>query len=334
MAASRNSPSSNLPARVAAFLAARTSGDERLSVGLSGGCDSVVLLHALVATGLGERLEAIHVHHGLSPNAGRWATFCTDYCRRLGVVCHVRQVEVARDSGVGLEAAARAARYQVFSRVAADTLLLGHHRGDQAETLLFNLLRGAGVTGAAAIPVARREGRLRILRPLLDVSRGEIEAYAGAAQLEWIDDESNADTALSRNFIRHEVLTALAGRFPAAEKNLAQAASHFTEADALLGELATIDWQTAADGETLVLLKVRAMSPLRLKNLLRHRLRLLGWQVPAAVRLDEFVRQLQNAGPDRHPALDLAEGRMIAGRGRLRWVPRGDNLLPSVFPVC
>lgn len=322
MAASRNSPSSNIPARVAAFLAARTTGDGRLSVGLSGGCDSVVLLHVLVELGFGERIDAIHVHHGLSPNAGRWAAFCTDYCRRLGVECQVRHVEVERGGGIGLEAAARAARYQVFSSVAADTLLLGHHQGDQAETVLFNLLRGAGVTGAAAIPADRRLGRLRILRPLLGVSRAEIEAYAQAAQLAWIDDESNADTSLSRNFMRHEVLTAVAERFPAAERNLAQAASHFAEADTLLGELAGIDWQAAADGDALSLAKVRAMSLSRLKNLMRYRLRQLGWQVPAAARLEEFARQLQSAGPDRHPALDLAEGSMIAGQGRLRWVAR------------
>ncbi len=323
MAASRNTPPSSLPARVAAFLAARKAGGGRLSVGLSGGCDSVVLLHLLVAAGFGDRLDAVHVHHGLSPNAESWAGFCADYCRRLGIACHVAQVDVDLRSGLGLEAAARTARYEAFAALAADTLLLGHHQGDQAETLLFNLLRGSGVTGAAAIPVDRRQGRLRILRPLLGVSREEIEAYAQAHGLAWVDDESNADTALTRNFLRHEVLAAIAGRFPAAERNLAQAAGHFAEADVLLGELAASDWQAAADGDALSLAKLRAMSLPRLKNLLRHRLRLLGWRVPAAARLDEFARQLQCAGPDRHPALDLAEGSMVAGRGRLRWVGRG-----------
>ncbi len=323
MAASRNNPSSNIPARVAAFLATRNAGEGGLSVGLSGGCDSVVLLHAIVEIGLGERVNAIHVHHGLSPNAGGWADFCKEYSQRLGVACQVVHVEVERESGLGLEAAARGARYRVFSSMAADTLLLGHHQGDQAETVLFNLLRGTGVTGAAAIPADRRRGRLRVLRPLLDVAREEIEAYARAAQLKWIDDESNADIGLSRNFIRHEVMTTLAGRFPAAEKNLAQAASHFAEADALLGELAQIDWQAVADGDALMLVKVREMSVLRLKNLLRYRLRQLGWQVPATARLDEFARQIQSAGPDRHPSLDLAEGSMSAGQGRLHWVARG-----------
>jgi tRNA(Ile)-lysidine synthase len=322
MAASRNSPPNSLPERVAAFLAARITPGERLCVGLSGGCDSVVLLHVLAGLGLGDRLQAVHVHHGLSANADRWAEFCADYCRRLGVGFALEQVTVDRNRGLGLEAAARAARYAVFRR-AGDVLLLGHHRGDQAETLLFNLLRGAGVTGAAAIPVERRDQHLRILRPLLDVAREEIEAYARDHRLDWVDDESNRDTGLTRNFLRHEVLTVLAGRFSAAERNLAQAAGHFAEADNLLGELADHDWRTAADGDALKLAALRDLSLPRLKNLLRYRLRQLGWHTPAAARLDEFARQLQSAGADRHPALDLAEGSMVAGRGKLRWVGRG-----------
>jgi tRNA(Ile)-lysidine synthase len=114
----------------------------------------------------------------------------------------------------------------------------------------------------------------------------------------------------------------LGARFPAAERNLAQAAGHFAEADVLLGELALIDWRSAADGEALKLAMLRELSLPRLKNLLRYRLRQLGWRAPTAVRLDEFARQLQTAGADRHPALDLAEGSMIAGGGVLRWVAR------------
>jgi len=291
-------------------------------VGLSGGCDSVVLLHVLAVLGPREPLRAVHVHHGLSENADRWAAFCTDYCRGLGIDLLVECVEVDRHSGHGLEAAAREARYTAFSRSAGDLLLLGHHRGDQAETLLFNLVRGAGVAGAAGIPAERREHRLRILRPLLDVSRDEIETYARDHRLDWVDDESNCDTGLSRNFLRHELLTALTARFPAAERNLAQAAGRFAEADVLLGELALVDWQGAADGDALKLAKLRELSLPRLKNLLRCQLRQLGWRAPAAGRLEEFARQLQTAGADRHPALDLAEGSMIARRGLLRWVAR------------
>lgn len=322
MAASRNSPRSSLAARIAAFLAARGAPDADLCVGLSGGCDSVVLLHVVANLDLGGRVRAVHVHHGLSANADRWAAFCTDYCRDLGIDLLVERVTVDRRSGHGLEAAAREARYRAFAQAAGEWLLLGHHRGDQAETLLFNLLRGTGVAGAAAIPAERRGQQPRILRPLLDVPRADIEAYARHRRLDWVDDESNRDTGLSRNFLRHQVLTALAARFPAAERNLARAAGRFAEADALLGELALGDWQAAADGEALKLAKLRGMSVPRLKNLLRFRLRELGWRAPAAARLEEFARQLRSAGADRHPALDLAEGSMVAGRGLLRWVAR------------
>lgn len=323
MAASRNRPPNSLPDRVATFLAARTTADERLCVGLSGGCDSVVLLHLVAGLGLGERLQAVHVHHGLSANADRWAGFCMDYCRRLGITLIQERVAVDLNSGLGLEATARAARYEAFSRRAGSVLLLGHHRGDQAETLLFNLLRGTGVSGAAGIPVERQYHHLRILRPLLDAGRDEIEAYAHQHALDWVNDESNADTGLTRNFLRHEVFTAVSSRFPAAEKNLAQAAGHFSEADVLLGELAAIDWQAAAVDDAVKLQAIREISLPRVKNLLRHRLRQLGWQAPAAARLEEFARQLQSAGPDRHPSLDLAEGSMISAQGRLRWIARG-----------
>lgn len=321
MAATRNSRSADLPARVGAFLAARLAPDARLCVALSGGCDSVVLLHVLARLGCAGRLSALHVHHGLSPNADAWADFCAAYCASLGVALDVRRVVVDSRLGLGIEAAARQARYAAFADGAGDCLLLAQHRGDQAETVLFNLLRGTGVTGAAAMPAERSVGRLRLLRPLLDVSRRDIEAYARAHGLVWVDDESNADLGLTRNFLRHELLTAIGRRFPAAEASLAQAAANFAEAAGLLDELAEQDWAAAGDGEAARLAALRQLSPARLKNLLRYRLRRLGWRVPVAARLDEFARQLQAAGPDRHPELLLPEGRMRAGRGRLRWLP-------------
>lgn len=320
MAASRNKPPADLPGRVGDFLAARLAPDDRLCVGLSGGCDSVVLLHLLHRLGFAGRLSAIHVHHGLSPNADRWAGFCADYCCDLGIPLNIRHVVVDRKIGLGLEAAARQARYAAFAECAVDCLLLAQHRGDQAETVLFNLLRGTGVTGAAAMPAERRIGVLRLVRPLLDVSRAAIEAYALANHLAWIDDESNTDLSLTRNYLRHEALTALTQRFPAAEIALSQAAANFSEASGLLDELAELDWRLAGDGDTAQLSVLRELSLPRLKNLLRYRLRQLGWRVPVAARLDEFARQLQTAGPDRHPELVLPEGKMHSARGRLRWL--------------
>lgn len=320
MAATRNSLSADLRKRVGAFLATRLQPDARLWVGLSGGCDSVVLLHVLSNLGLGE-IAAIHIHHGLSPNADAWAAFCADYCEQLGIPLAIRHVAVDTSSGLGLEAAARAARYAAFAECTGDSLVLAQHRGDQAETVLFNLLRGTGLTGAAGMPVERRFGRLRLLRPLLDISRAEIERYALDEGLAWVDDESNVDTSLTRNYLRHEALTTITQRFPSAEASLAQAASHFAEAAGLLDELAAHDWQLVAEGEAALMRPLRQLSLPRLKNLLRYRLRSLGWQVPVAARLEEFARQLQSAAPDRHPELVLPGGKMRVARGMLCWLP-------------
>lgn len=319
MAASRNKPLIDLPGRVGAFLAARLEPHERLCVGLSGGCDSVVLLHSLSQLGFAGRLSALHVHHGLSPNADDWSDFCSAYCQRLGVPLTIRHVAVNRKNGLGLEAEARASRYAVFAECDTDCLLLAQHRGDQAETLLFNLLRGTGVTGAAAMPAERRLGNLRLLRPLLESSRADIEAHAQAHQLAWVEDESNTDTGLTRNLLRHDVLATVAERFPGAEAALAQAASNFSEALGLLDDLAEQDWAAVRDGDMAQLALLRGLSKPRLKNLLRYRLRRLGWRVPVATRLDEFARQLASAAPDRHPELVLPEGSMYVKGGRVRW---------------
>ncbi|MBS1190994.1 MAG: tilS [Rhodocyclaceae bacterium] len=323
MAGSKSSPSSRLLSQVRGFLAARLGPADRVCVGLSGGRDSVVLLHLLARLACGRQLSALHVHHGLSPHAGAWTAFCRELCASLDVPLQVEYVTVEADGGLGLEAAARAERYAAFSSCGADCLLLAHHQDDQAETLLFNLVRGTGVTGAAGMPAERRLGALRLLRPLLGVPRSDIVAYARESGLAWIDDESNDDTGFSRNFLRHEILPRLGERFPAASACLAGAAAHFAEADGLLAELAEADWQARAVGDELPMKSLRDLSPARLKNVLRHRLRCLGWRVPAARRLEEFVRQLLEAAPDTHPALHLPDGEMRVLRRRLCWIGQG-----------
>lgn len=320
MAASRNSPSPDLADAVGRFLADHAPPG-RLGVGLSGGLDSVVLLHLLHRVMPCARLVALHVHHGLSPEADRWAAFCVDYCQGLGVDLQITRVAV-RVAGQGVEAAARAARYQAFADSGLPGIVLAQHRRDQAETILFNLLRGSGVYGAAAMRPFRLQGRQLILRPLLDLPRTSIEAYARAHSLNWVEDESNRDTRFSRNFLRHEVLTAIEARFPGAEATLARAAGHFAEAASLLDELAEQDWSLVAEADAACLAGLRRLKPERLKNLLRWRLQYLGWRVPVASRLDEFARQLATAAADRHPELLLADGCLrVAGR-RLHWQPR------------
>ncbi|WP_374327398.1 tRNA lysidine(34) synthetase TilS [Azonexus sp.] len=325
MAGSRNSLPTELLRRVGEFAAARIAPGATVHLGLSGGRDSIVLLDLLSRLPLAGRLAAIHVNHGLSPRGDAWADFCRGVCARLGVPLTVVPVVVDLAAGQGLEAAARAARYAAFAACAGagGTLLLAQHRGDQAETVLFNLLRGSGVAGAAGMRDERDGHGLRLLRPLLGTARAEIDAYAQARGLAWIDDESNDDTQLSRNFLRHRILPELNARFPGAEAALARAAGHFAEAAELLDALAEVDWQRVADGDAARLPQLRQLTPARIRNLLRWRLRQLGWQPPAASRLDEFVRQLQDAAPDRHPELQLPAGRMRLSRARLHWLPGG-----------
>ena len=210
----------------------RASGSKetepRTVVALSGGVDSVVLLHKLRDV---PGISAVHVHHGLSPNADAWAEFCRDLCRRLGVPLKVCKVNVHKQ-GQGLEAAARKARYEAFAKLPAQRIALAHNLDDQAETVLMNLLRGAGVRGARGMLPRSRYGAKVLWRPLLELAREEIVAYARAHGLDWVEDESNSDEALTRNFIRRRVGPLLGERFPAWKNALARAARSFARADA------------------------------------------------------------------------------------------------------
>lgn len=278
-------------------------------VALSGGIDSVVLLHAIwVALG---SFSAVHVHHGLNPAADRWAEFCADLCRAWRVPLTVRRVAVDRKSPDGLEAAARRARHQVFASLPATWVMTGHHRGDRAETLLFNLLRGAGVRGGGAM--SERSGRL--LRPLLGQGRSSILVYAQKHSLTWVDDDSNLDTRFSRNFLRHSILAELRGRFPAAEARLASASERFAEAADLLDDLAQIDLAGHAPSFPLDLGILDVLPEPRARNILRFLLQRHGVGIPSEERLREALRQFLTAAPDRHPAVSFGS-RMLRRKGR------------------
>ncbi|MEJ2173934.1 MAG: tRNA lysidine(34) synthetase TilS, partial [bacterium] len=203
--------------------------DRHLVLGLSGGVDSIVLLHLLHAAAprYGYTLGALHVHHGLSPNADAWARHCRRACRTLGVPLSVRRVQVAARGGRGLEAAAREARHAAMLRARADAIVLAHHLDDQAETVLLQLLRGAGPRGASAMPAVGRLGDKPLLRPLLEARREDIVRYAQRHGLEWVEDESNARESFTRNYLRHRIGPLLAARFPRWRESLARAARHF-----------------------------------------------------------------------------------------------------------
>ncbi|RLJ62888.1 tRNA(Ile)-lysidine synthase [Sulfurisoma sediminicola] len=301
-------------ATCAAALAAQIAPGQHLTLALSGGVDSVTLLHLLASLAPMAQFElaAIHVNHGLSENAEQWAAFCAILCQAKGIPLTIERVVVDRESPDGLEAAARRARHAAFAHASGDFIVLGHHRGDQAETLLFNLVRGTGLAGSAAMAPRQR----RLLRPLLTVSRAEIEAYAREQGLDWVDDESNRDTGFSRNFLRHEILEPLHRRFPAAERNLAAATGRFSEAVTLLDDLARIDLADQLDFP-LAVATLASLSEPRARNALRYLLARRGIGIPSESRLVEALRQLLAAGHDRHPRQHFGEWDIVRRRGKI-----------------
>ena len=316
MASSRKSPKNNaLPARIAAVLKQHVQRDDRLVVGLSGGIDSVVLLDLLhrAARSLRFSLAAVHVNHQLSPSANAWAKFCRVLCREYAIPLTVKKVSLK--PGNSLEASARKARYAVYAAQRCDAIVLAHNQDDQVETLLLQLLRGTGVKGASAMAEYRNHdsgiriqhdqgaGKLNpesrilnpaVIRPLLDVPRSEIAAYAKKRKLVWIEDDSNANTAFDRNFVRHRVLPVIAERFPAYRHTLSRASRNFSEAAALIDAFAAADI-AIADG-VLDLAPLRALSAVRVKNALRYFLSFHGVLMPSARRLEECARQLMRGG--------------------------------------
>ncbi len=269
-----------------------------LLLAFSGGLDSCVLLHALVQAKktLNFNLRAMHVHHGLSPNADEWADFCAKTCATYNVPLEIVKVKVGKGTGLGVEAAAREARYQALFGASADYILLAHHQDDQAETLLLQLLRGAGLKGLSAM--ASQDVSRKLLRPLLDVSKLEIDAYAEAAQLNWIEDESNLDTQYDRNYCRHEIMPVIKSRFPAASATLARSATHIAEAADLLDELAQIDALACVLDGRMNIAQFSTLSFSRAKNLFRWWLSSMHFSTPSKDRLEEMLTQLMNARVD------------------------------------
>jgi tRNA(Ile)-lysidine synthase len=291
----------HLPERVAAEILPLLPAHSSILIGLSGGVDSVVLLHLLhkLSTRYSWQLSALHVHHGISQNADAWADFCADLCARHHITLHVERVDIAPLLQHGIEAAARKLRHAAFAEQSCDFVALAHHADDQAETLLLQLLRGAGVRGASAMgQFAKRPGSATLIRPLLHVSREEIHDYAAAHQLHWMEDESNADDSYPRNYLRHRVLPLLGEKFPAYRNTLARSAVHFSEASTLLDELAEQDAAGAMDGDTLSVAALHGLSPARAKNLLRFFLHRAGVQMPQTVQLDDMLKQLCGARED------------------------------------
>ena len=274
-------------------------------VALSGGLDSSVLLHALGV--LRERLSApvtaLHIDHGIHPDSSRWGEDCARLCAGLGIP--LRQVVVALgcQKADGLEGTARKVRYQAFKEALGEgeLLLSAHHRDDQVETLLLQLLRGGGVHGMAGMPLLRPLGRGYLARPLLHTTRAELLEYAQAHGLHWIEDPSNTDTRLERNFLRHELIPLLVQRRAGVGRVLARSATHFAESAALLDELAELDLARCRVDEGLAIGPLHQLSPARQRNLLRYFIRQYRLPLPDQRRLQAIQCDLLTAAADAMP---------------------------------
>jgi tRNA(Ile)-lysidine synthase len=323
MASSRNSaPADDAVVEVTTAVADALDGyvasDARLAVAISGGIDSMVLLDALtrVSASRSLKVSAVHVHHGLSPNAEHWAHFCAEQCASRSVPLTVHRLHLERKSGQSLEALARAGRYERFMSCDVDVIALAHHADDQAETVLLQLLRGSGPRGLSAMPAFRR-GTPALLRPLLSQTRETLAAYAKTRGLGWIEDESNSDTAHRRNLLRHEIAPRLAAAFKGYPATLARAASHQAEASALLDELAALDAAGAIDDAGLDRAQLAGLSNARAANLLRWFLRREGLRPPSDARLADVLRQLRSASADARTRIAHDGAEIGCYRGRV-----------------
>lgn len=311
-------------AELAAALPAPPAG--RILVGYSGGMDSHVLLHLAWRRYGAGALAAIHVHHGLSPHADVWLNHCATTCAGLGVAFCSQRVDGRQGHG-GPEANARAARYGAFVQLVGegDLLLLAHHAEDQAETVLYRLLRGGAAIG---MPAMRPLGQGRLARPLLPFSRHQLRAYAEGEGLCWIEDESNAALQADRNYLRHQVVPALMGRWPDAVARLGRAAvrSELTtrlQGDLAQSDLAELDERPARVGRSLDLQRLLALPAHRRDNLLRHWLPAPGLPVPGDSVLASLVRDLARAEDDTCPLVSWSGGQWRRYRNRLHLLPPG-----------
>lgn len=294
-----------------------------IHLAFSGGLDSSVLLHLLAANRdrLNVQLAAIHVHHGLQAQADAWGRHCESTCRALHIP--LKQIELGLEvkAGESIEAQAREARYQALASAMGqgDLLLTAQHRDDQAETLLLQLLRGSGPAGLASMPRRSRFGPGWLVRPLLDISRAELQTYANAHQIDWVEDPSNQDLRFDRNFIRHQLMPLLRKRWPAASVTVARSARLSSELQQLGDELAAQDMQACQGlwSGTLSVAALQSLSAPRLRSLLRHWVKRQGGAMPGSRHLQRILDECLKCREDAQPIVHWADQEVRRFHGAL-----------------
>jgi tRNA(Ile)-lysidine synthase len=302
-----------------------------LCVAFSGGADSTALLAAVAALTPGPaRLRALYVDHQLHPDSARWGRHCRKVAASLGVKLQVRRVRVARGRGRSLEAAAREARYGALGAALAsgEALLTAHHEDDQLETVLLQLLRGAGVAGLAAMPACAPFARGVLVRPLINAPRAQLRAWLRSRGLKWIEDASNTDERVDRNYLRARVLPPLLARWPAAAATVVRGARHAAEAQRILDALGAADIARASHGAMLSAAVLRALPAERRCNALRSWITRAGYLTPNARRLGEIAGPLLEARVDAHPKVAW-DGAIIERQGDLLAIRAPPAALPQ-----
>lgn len=305
---------------------------------LSGGVDSRVLL-SLLARYRQEykvRISAVHVHHGLSINADHWAAQCQQWCDALQIPLAIERVSLDISAGDSIEQQARQARYRVLAGYVDEhaCLLLGQHSDDQLETFLLALKRGSGPKGLASMPLSANFGCGRLLRPLLMVTRAQIESFAQQQQLEWVDDESNQDIRYERNFLRHEVTPLLTKRWPAIRQAVQRSAELCAEQEVALAELLTGKLQQAlhADG-SLVTDALLSDSDVVRRQLLRAWLGRHGVAMPSRAQTELIWHEVALAEQDANPTLKLGGHQIRRFHRRLYCVAQYDDVSGWQAPI-
>jgi len=302
----------------------------RYVVAFSGGLDSTVLAHALAQCS-DVPVLAIHIDHALQTDSADWSEHCAKIAAVLKIEFRSLRVEVQLGSGKGPEASARDARYAALHAELNDDdwLLSAHHREDQAETLLLNLIRGSGPAGVAGIGNIRRFGPGWLVRPMLDVDRANILQYATDQSLQWIEDPSNMDRRFDRNFLRHEVLPRLKERWPDIAARLQRSAGYAGEASQLLIELAAIDLETLGSrAARLPIDGLAELSAARQRNVIRFALRGLGLSTPPAKQLERIRNEVIPARVDAQPLVSWPGASVRRYRNGLYLLP--ENLAEAI----
>jgi len=295
----------------------------QILVGYSGGLDSTLLLKFLSQVVDPARLCAVHINHGLSPHANRWQEMAAQFCAQIGVDLHIEKVQI-EPKGKGWEAEARDQRLAVFERLMnpGGLLFLGHHADDQAETVLYRLLRGSGPRGLSAMSACRPLGSGQLIRPLLGWKKAQLATCGQQLNLHWVEDESNADNRFDRNFLRNRVIPQIAERWPDFQQSLQTSAQLCSESEQLaealaVEDMAGLDLRPERAGHSIAANKFAALPAIRQRNLLRHWPHFNGLPMPGGKIIDEVLTSVLRAGEDREPQVIWQSLRWSKFRDRL-----------------